>query len=61
MALFFRVNVVVLMVAGSIVSENVAVIFAPRETPVAPCVGDVDETVGGVVSVAVAEVVKFHV
>ena len=46
----FNVNVVALMVAGSIASLNVAVTVVVIAMFVAPSVGDVDTTVGGVVS-----------
>ena len=43
-------KVLPLTVAGSTASLKVTVMLAVRETPVAPLAGEVDETVGAVVS-----------
>ena len=43
--------VLVLIVAGSIASLNVAVMFCPTLAPVAPSAGEVEVIVGGVESV----------
>ena len=49
-ALFLSVNVVPVTVALGTASLNVALIEEPTATPVAPLVGDLLVTVGGVVS-----------
>jgi hypothetical protein len=46
-------NVDVLIVAGSIGSLNVTVDVPARDTPVAPSIGDVELTRGGVISTVV--------
>jgi len=55
-----KVKVVLVIVAGSIASLKVAVMFVLTGTPVLVSTGTVESTVGGVVSVVVP-VVKVHV
>jgi hypothetical protein len=55
----FKVNVVVVIVKGSIGSLKVAVMFALTATPTSPAAGIVEITVGAVVS-PVVPVSKVH-